>query len=369
MRHRLSTGVRARVLLCAFAAVAAALIPASAAQAGGGRHVSVLTRNIYLGTGLTNVVGAQTFPEFVQAVSQDWSNVVATDFPRRAKALATEIQLTHPDVVGLQEVSLWRDQLVSDTVQGVSTPNATNVVYDFLGILQGELASRGIPYTAVSTSVNADVEAPRINPASPDGFTDVRLTDRDVILVRSSLASKFSNPQNGHYAVQFTVPTLGGPVTFTRGWTSVDYAIGGGRKIRVFETHLETEDVPPVQVAQGAEALGIINSSPYPVVALGDYNSAADGSTTPTYANLIAGGLTDEWNAFQPLNPGYSCCENELLSNFPPTANERIDLILTKGSGWDVNLAVRTGVIPFRLSPAPIWASDHWGVFADLDVN
>ena len=151
--------------LLAVLALACAFVPAAAARADGGRHVSALTRNVYLGTGLTNLGTATTFPEFVDAVSQDWANVVANDFPRRAKALATEIQLTRPDVVGLQEVSLWRDQLVSDVVQGNPTPNATHVVYDFLSILQGELAARGIPYTAVSTSTNADAEAPRTNPA------------------------------------------------------------------------------------------------------------------------------------------------------------------------------------------------------------
>ena len=59
---------------------------------------------------------ASNFDEFVQAVSQDWAHVVATDFPTRAKALAAEILRAKPDVVGLQEVSLWRDQDVSDIV-------------------------------------------------------------------------------------------------------------------------------------------------------------------------------------------------------------------------------------------------------------
>ena len=177
---RRAKAVTARVALLAVLALACAAVPAAAARADGGRHVSALTRNVYLGTGLTNREAATTFPDFVDAVSQDWANVVANDFPRRAKA-ATEIQFSPlPDVVGLQEVSLWRDQLVSDAVQGNRTPNATHVVYDFLPILQAELAARGIPYTAVSTSTNADAEAPRTNPASPTGFTDVRVTDRDV---------------------------------------------------------------------------------------------------------------------------------------------------------------------------------------------
>jgi len=147
----------------------------------------------------------------------------------------------------------------------------------------------------VSASTNADLEAPRPNPASPVGFTDVRLTDRDVILVREPLANRFSNPQDGHYQAQFTAVSPVASFTFTRGWASSDYVIALGRTVRIFNTHLETSAAAPVQVQQGVEAAGIIGSSPYPVVALGDFNSAADGSTTPTYANLLGSGLRDVW--------------------------------------------------------------------------
>jgi len=64
----------------------------------------------------------------VAAVGTDWQHVVATGVPRRASAIATEIQLTRPDVIGLQEVSLFRDQLVSDIVLGNPEPNASVVV-------------------------------------------------------------------------------------------------------------------------------------------------------------------------------------------------------------------------------------------------
>jgi hypothetical protein len=100
----------------------------------------------------------------------------------------------------------------------------------------------------VSTSTNADAEAPR---QGPTGLIDLRITDRDVILVRSALAGKFSNPHDGHYAVQlsFTVPATGLPVTFTRGWASVDYRHDAGTTVRILDTHLEvpgpgTADIP-----------------------------------------------------------------------------------------------------------------------------
>ena len=321
-----------------------------------------MTRNLYLGTGLDNTLAASDFAKFVQAVSQDWAHVVATDFPTRAKALAAEILRAKPDVVGLQEVSLWRDQAVSDIVTGTTGPNATHVVYDFLAILQAELVAGGTPYTAVSTSTNADIEAPRLN--SANGFTDVRITDRDVILVRTELADKFSGAASDHYKAQLTVPSAVGPITFTRGWASIDYRHDANRMVKIIDTHLETEAGPTAQVAQGDELLGLFPNSPN-VVVLGDINS--DGSQTPTYTNLTKK-FADAWLVKGSDDPGLSCCMNELLANPTSTATSRIDVVLSKGA-LTAKSATLTGNAPFRQSPAPLWASDHFGAVAQLELQ
>jgi hypothetical protein len=127
---------------------------------------------------------------------------------------------------------------------GTTAPNATHVVYDFLAMVQAELRAGGTAYSAVSTSTNADVEAPRSNSASPNGFTDVRLTDRDVILVRAELADKFSGAASGHYKDQFTVPSVVGPLTFTWGWASIDYRHDANSTVRIIDAHLEIEAGP-----------------------------------------------------------------------------------------------------------------------------
>jgi endonuclease/exonuclease/phosphatase family metal-dependent hydrolase len=370
-------------LIAALLIVAAGSLISPPASYAGGPKLAVMTRNLYLGTAFDNVVPASNFEEFVQAVSQDWAHVVATDFPTRAKALAAEILRAKPDVVGLQEVSLWRDQQVSDIVTGTAGPNATHVVYDFLAILQAELAAGGTAYTAVATSTNADLEAPRSNLSSPNGFTDVRITDRDVILVRTQLADKFSGADSGRYKTQFSVPSVVGPLTFTRGWASINYRHDANRTVRIVVTHLETEAGPAgtAQVAQGDELLGKVANDPH-VVVLADINSAADGSTTPTYANLTKE-LADAWSVNQPKAresggqykvsrqdggnlPGLSCCMNELLDNPTSTATSRIDVVLSKGAL--ATSATATGNAPFRQSPAPLWASDHFGVVAQLEL-
>jgi endonuclease/exonuclease/phosphatase family metal-dependent hydrolase len=372
-------------LVTALLLVAAGLLVSPPVSYAGGPKLTVMTRNLYLGTALDNVVAASNEEEFVQAVSQDWAHVVATDFPTRAKALAAEILRAKPDVVGLQEVSLWRDQTPSNIVTGTAGPNAPDVKYDFLAFLQAELAAGGTAYTAVSTSTNADVEAPRSNPDSLNGYTDVRLTDRDVILVRSELAGKFSGAESGHYTAQFSVPSaVGPPLTFTRGWASINYRHDANRTVRIVVTHLEIEAGPAgaIQIAQGDELLEEIADDPN-VVVLADINSAADCSTTDTYKNLTEE-LVDAWWINRPNEcdsdgprkvsrpgggnlAGLSCCMNELLDNSTSTATTRIDVVLSKGA-LTATSATATGNVPFRRSPAPLWASDHFGVVAQLEL-
>src|SRR4051794_20942239 len=59
------------------------------------RGITVMSRNLYVGTELEPVVGAAASGNptaVVQAVSQAWANVGATNFPERAGALADEIK-------------------------------------------------------------------------------------------------------------------------------------------------------------------------------------------------------------------------------------------------------------------------------------
>ena len=358
---------RRAALVVALVALLSIALPA-VAQASE-KKLTVMTRNLYLGTGLDNVVGAADQNALVGAVTTDWFHVVATNYPARAQALADEIQAAKPDLVGLQEVSIWRDDPF-DFVE--NPPNASTVQYEFLTLLQSALTARGLNYVVAATSVNADVEAPRLtNPFNPfDGLTDVRLTDRDVILRNAgNPLLSVSNAQDAHFATQLNIPTpAAGTVQFTRGWTSVDATIDGAQ-FRFVNTHLEVEGgfAGLVQTAQGNELLaGPLNTTKQTVLVC-DCNSAADGSTTPTYGNLRAGGFGDAWINANGSATGYSCCQNELLTNSTSLNHERIDLVLTR-NGVKTKAAAVVGGSPFRSSPAPLWASDHAGVTAELKV-
>jgi endonuclease/exonuclease/phosphatase family metal-dependent hydrolase len=352
--------------LLAVGSVLALVLPSCAAAADGEARITVMTQNLYVGTPLNSAFGASSWAELVAAGSQGWANLLASDFPTRAAALADEIARARPDVVGLQEVTLWRDQTPSD-LQTRPAPNATHVAFDFLAILRAELSDRGVPYTAAATSTNADVEFAREDPGA--GLVDLRLTDRDVLMVRSDLADRAGNPRNGHYTAQFSEPFLTGPVTSTRGWTSIDYRLDPTTTTRIFNTHLEVGDpvTGTTQERQGEEFLALTAASPHPVIALGDFNSPADGSATPTYRDLTAV-LHDAWTSARPADPGWTCCQAQPLADAVRREVTRIDLVLTS-EDWPVARVERTVDQPFRPAPPPLWASDHFGVTARIVVR
>lgn len=61
---------------------------------------------------------------------------------------------------------------------------------------------------------------------------------------------------------------------------------------------------------------------------------------------------------------GDTCGQAELLDNPASLADERIDLVLTRGS-WQVRGTSLVGDKPFQ-DVAPRWASEHIGVLARL---
>ena len=64
----------------------------------------------------------------------------------------------------------------------------------------------------------------------------------------------WSNPQSGHYTAQEVINSPVGPLSFDRGWASIDARLKQ-QPFRFVTTHLETEDFPAVQQAQATEFL------------------------------------------------------------------------------------------------------------------
>jgi len=347
-----------RIIAATLSVVALVVLQVAPADAAHRRPAESMSYNIYLGGDLAPVLAAQTLPQAVAAATGVYLQVVSTDFAARAESIADEIGATQPTLIGLQEVSLWRTDTPAD---GPATP-AEVETFDFLEILRDTLDDRGLHYEPVSVVENFDGEVP-----TALGF-DARLTDRDVILARTDLRKsrlKLSKPRAGHYENNLVIesPALG-RLEILRGWASIDAKVRG-KKYRFVNTHLEAFS-PVAQVAQARELLDGPADARIPVVLVGDFNSAADGSTTPTYQMLLDDGFTDAWSQAIPGEPGYTCCQAADLRNAASLLDERIDLVLFRGAGFRADGAEVVGDEPADRTPSGLWPSDHAGVHTDL---
>ena len=323
----------------------------------------------------------------VAAVTEIWRKVGSTNFPARAGGIAQEVEQAQPDLIGLQEAVLWRSQTPADLVGG----NAGHVEYDFVQILLDALAARGLHYAVVAEERGVDVELPGyLSEANAllGLLSDIRLTDREVILARTDLMVselKLSNAQTGHYATNFRFPVNGTLFVETRGWASVDAEVRG-KDFRFITTHLE-EVLPgpidvsgPIRQAQAVELLAGPANTNLPVVLVADGNSNANGdATTAAYSTLRAAGFADAWLEAKPAKPQVStcCADEQLLSPTLPVAGDdegRLELVLYRGSGDFGTLGIdllgnNAATDKVSNGQTLIWPSDHAGVAARLGIH
>jgi len=347
---------------------------AGSAEAKDKRELTVMTQNLYLGSSLNPALQATTPAEFVQAVATIYGTALFTDFETRSEAIAQTIKDHEPDLIGLQEVSKWTADPTA------LAPDAQPPNVDFLEVLTEDLENLGLDYEVAATSDNANIgPAPLVLPAvgcglptAPGAFQcTVSLKDRDVILVNNDTDElTWGNAQDDSFETQqLFQPPGSGPVSFDRGWASIDGTFEG-KKFRFVNTHLEVEDFAAIQEAQAREFLAGPAKTGGAVIATGDFNSAADGSTTTSYADLTKSWFDDAWWT-NPGDPGFTCCQNATLTNPTSQLKSRIDLVLTHGPVRTLSAEV-VGDEPFRqqtLPPRPIWPSDHAGVVATVRLH
>ena len=344
-----------------------------------GPRLDVATWNVYVGADLSTLLQVQDATQIPFEVAAVLGRIEATDFPSRAEAIADELAGSRPHVISLQEVSEIRRQSPGDFLAGNPVP-ATTPVIDYLDVLVDALSSRGLHYTVATATRNFDIELPVVN-FSTGGLDDVRLTDYDVILVREDIV--FSNPTGGNF--QAILPISVGGVTIPKpsGWASVDVSLRENT-YRVFNTHLEPADVAPgvlnpglaqLQAAQAAELMAYMDASPVPVILTGDLNTAADGSTTTTYADLIASGFADTWLDGSDNGPGYTSNQAADLLNQASQLFHRIVFVLyrdesTRRNGTIVGATDSglLGITRASRTPAGLWPSDHAGLVTRMTL-
>ena len=372
----------------------------SAPAAASGDSIKVMTRNQYLGADLTPLILAQTESEFYSAATAALQQIAANFFPLRAQRLATEVVLTEPDVIGLQEVFDF-------TVNGI---NIGPPFVDHLATTLAALAARGQNYEEaaivehfhLTISLPFDVNGDGVSPDS------VSVLDRDVILVREGVewenvtglcgafeADNPAYPGVGNLKLTSTDSEEGcnynilagkedtpiGPISIERGFVAVDVTVGGNT-YRVVNTHLEERQPDPtnpaspiIQSLQAVvlmETLQITTPADLPLILLGDFNSSQEdepiGSIVPPYQIIAGSGFADAWNRnfFALFDPGYTCCQLDDLSNRRSLLDERIDIIFVRNTPFRAWAFVMGRVPIFPLFWPPNWASDHAGVFAHL---
>ena len=360
MHHaRLAAALAATVALGAAAPAANAGAPSVTPAPA---KLKVMTRNIYLGGNIFLPLASSNRAQFEQKAGELWDQVNSTNFPARAKLLAREIKKHKPDLIGLQEVALWR-RGATGVKDGAATPS-TQVVYDFKKTLLAAIKKAGLKYRVGDTQREADIEA------SIDKGYDVRLTMSDVILVRKREGLKMRKRSSKNFKTSVTVPTAGGPFTSRRGWTAVDATLDG-RRFRFLNTHLEAA-LAATRQAQAKEliAKGGPATKKGRVILVGDLNSDRDGldnGDPVPYKDLADFGFKDAWVAGG--GKGFSCCfNNPLIREAPPAPfDHRIDHILVKPR-TKASKARVLGNDPDNRA-GTLWPSDHGGAVVTLSLK
>lgn len=379
------------ILLAAVALLALALPTVAVAHRDGGKRdrdrghggskVTVMTRNVFLGADLSPAIAAASIPEAIDGAGEIWNEFQSTNFPERAVPLAREIKRTKPDLVGLQEVALWRQQTPSDGGAAPISPlpgatPATEVVQDFLAILLEELNDVGARYEVVVAQDEFDGELPVDADGSDATGTgplaglgadfDARLTMRDVILARKGSKVELGETAQAHYVTRYE-PNVGGIVIpVDRGWVSVEAEVGRS-DFRFVNTHLEAFGDPTIRESQAKELIAGPLTTDEQVILVGDLNSGVERHNEPeqpgddlAFRALEAFGMTDN-GAVQ------TCCYSDLF-DATQVFDHTVDHVLTK-PGLRTKEAFVTGNDPAERTPSGLWPSDHGGVVSRLELT
>jgi len=328
---------------------------AGAQEAGGGQdgdgRLTVMGRNLYLGADVG--VALELLPDMSAAAQFMWDQVAATDFDARVTSLAAEAARYNPDVIGLQEATVW-----SCRPQPWSAPQP---VFDFTTQFLEATEAAGVPYVVAedpsgSTANNPGYAIPAIpfltTVEDPETFqplfgtdtADCGFTVGDALLVRADLTDSVQAAGTSEYDARYAVA----PVVFTidRGYAWADLAVEG-TTVRVVTTHLESlfpdEGLVPgaVQAQQLVEDLANV---PVPLLVMGDFNADPRDPRGP-----------------EDPNPAGQPSANDACPAQPADVSGQ-DADATCNAYWTMLAAGFTDSGPDPLEPA----NRTWGAAADL---
>lgn len=305
---------------------------------------TVATYNLYLGADLTVVFDVRDEAEFAQRAREVRDQVVATDFPARASAIARILVRERVDLVGLQEVARW-----SRTGSGPHGQEERVVWLDFLQVLLDALEAAGAPYDAHARQANF-----RGGTTVP-GEGEMDVLGHNVILVRRGSGVRVTGEAVGAFTrtLDITTRVPGLVLNIARGWGLVDVEVEG-RPLRFVNTHLEAWDAD-VRRAQRDELLAEVAGTDRPVAVVGDFNARPGAVGMPD-------GYGDAW-ALAGHGAGPTSGQPADLRG-PSTLDHRIDYVWVRDA--DVVACRVVGDSPQDRTGSGLWPSDHAGVVAEL---
>jgi endonuclease/exonuclease/phosphatase family metal-dependent hydrolase len=357
--HRFRGSVGAAVLVTALVTLA---VPAAAHAVGKKRNVTLMTRNVYIGTDATRPLSANNLDELFRITTGMFREVEATDFRTRARALAKEIDKANPDLVGLQEVALIRTDTPADGPPSLGGTPALEVLHDYLKILTRKLRERGARYKVVRVQEGADAEVP-----TTLGF-DARATDRDVILAKRTKRVRTHNDFSDRFERGLEGSLFGGTVRFRldRGWTATAAHVGRA-SFHLVNTHLEAADAL-VRRDQARELVAPSGpaTATKPVVLLGDLNS--DDDSVRGNDRLAYGVVTNAGFVSRSTSAPSCCYQSPTLDDPSEKLDHQVDHILVNDPGIKLVRSYVTGTDP-RKRIGGLWPSDHGGVVSTLQLK
>lgn len=264
-----------KVLLSLLTAIAIniGLIPIAHAEIP---SVTVMSRNIYLGADVGRAL--ELIPNLPAAAQYMWDQVKQTDFSKRAKILAREINQSSPDVIGLQEATIWYCKKYPWSKK-VEVFNFTEQLLDNLNGRYELVSKDGVKALNPGFSINPMPFLTKVN----DEQTFNKVFGRssaacgfetgDALLVKKSDNLEVIEVGNSEYKDSYSiVPTI---MTIYRGYSWADIKVNGV-PTRFVTTHLESlwdENKVPNSAKQAMQLVSDLSNTKMPVIVMGDFNA------------------------------------------------------------------------------------------------
>ena len=378
-------------------------------------RITVMSRNIYLGADVG--VALELIPNFPKAAQFMWDQVKRTDFATRAPKLARESAQDRPEIIGVQEATIWycKKDLFSDKVevfnfldQFIAATKASGVGYSLATANGVEAFNPG--YSIAAIPYVTKVRDPEVfNPIFGQDTAACGFTIGDALLVRDDVKERVIQVGNTEYDATYSiVPTL---MTIYRGYTWADFKVQDS-VVRLITTHLESiwdENKVPNSALQAQQLVADLKDAKMPIVIMGDFNAdyrdprpqgepnpgeqpvASETCPTPSgakcnaYSTMIEAGFENA--SPDAKNPRYYTWGASALLNGPDKKRaldakkfgnqygftDRLDYIFTKNVYATVSSKIIGNVWPdgsgvWDCGKDKCFPSDHAGVVATIEL-